>query len=49
MVSINSLLSALDERVLAQRVSIPHDEARMRHTCRCNVTGRVKTGHRGAG
>ena len=37
MVSINSLLSALDERVMAQRVGIPHDEARMRHACHSNT------------
>jgi len=37
MVSINSLLSALDERVMARRVSIPHDEARMQHVCRSNT------------
>ena len=37
MVSINSLLSALDERVMAQRVGIPHDEARMRQACHSNT------------
>jgi hypothetical protein len=37
MVSINSLLSALDERVIAQQVGIRHDEARMRYACRSNT------------
>ena len=31
MGTINSLLSALDERVVAQRVAIKHDEARMQY------------------
>jgi len=31
MVSINSLISELDERTIAQRIGIPHDEARMRY------------------
>ncbi len=30
MPSINNLLSALDERTIARRVGIPHDEARLR-------------------
>jgi len=31
MASIDSLLAALDERVIARQVGIPHDEARMRY------------------
>lgn len=31
MTTINSLLSALDERTIAQRIGIPHDEARMQY------------------
>ena len=31
MTSVNSLLQALDERTIAQRVAIPHDEARMQY------------------
>ena len=37
MSSINSLLSELDERTIAQRIGIPHDEARMRYPLRSNT------------
>jgi len=37
MGSLQSLLSALDERTIAQRVAIPHDEARMRYPLRSNT------------
>lgn len=37
MALINSLLSALDERAIAQRVGIPHDEARLRFSLRSNT------------
>lgn len=39
MATINSLLSALDERTMAQRVGIPHDEARMRYPIESNTIG----------
>ncbi len=39
MATINSLLSALDERAIAQRIGIPHDEARMRYHLRSNTVG----------
>jgi hypothetical protein len=35
--SIHSLLSALDEREMARRVGIPHDEVRMRYALRSNT------------
>ena len=37
MPSITGLLNDLDERTIAQRVGIPHDEARMRYTLRFNT------------
>ena len=37
MASINSLLAALDERTIARRIGIPHDEARMRYPLRSNT------------
>jgi len=37
MVSIRNLLAALDERVIARRIGIPHDEARMRFPLRSNT------------
>jgi len=37
MSSINSLLNALSERTIAQRVGIPHDEARMQYALRSNT------------
>ena len=37
MATINSLLSALDERTIAQRIGIPHDEARMRYHLASNT------------
>ena len=39
MASISSLLSALDERTIAARIGIPHDEARMRYPLRSNTVG----------
>lgn len=39
MVSIGSLLASLDERTIAQRVGIPHDEARMRFPLQSNTVG----------
>jgi hypothetical protein len=36
--SINSLLSELDERTIAQKIGIPHDEARMRYPINSNTT-----------
>ena len=39
MASINSLLAALDERTIAQRIGIPHDEARMRYRPQSNTVG----------
>ena len=39
MSSINSLLAELDERAIAQRVGIPHDEARMRYSLTSNTLG----------
>ena len=32
MTSVNSLLQALEERTIAQRIAIPHDEARMQYS-----------------
>jgi len=37
MVPISSLLAALDKRTIAQRIGIPHDEARMRYGLRKNT------------
>ncbi len=37
MVSISSLLAALDERTIAQRIGIPHDEARLGYPLRSNT------------
>ncbi len=37
MVSIGNILSSLDEKTIAQRVGIPHDEARMRFALQCNT------------
>ena len=37
MASIESLLSELDERIIAQRIGIPHDEARMRYHLNSNT------------
>lgn len=37
MASIHSLMAELDERNIAQRVGLPHDEARMRYTLRSNT------------
>ena len=39
MSSINNLLAELDERTIAQRIGIPHDEARMRYSLRSNTVG----------
>jgi hypothetical protein len=35
--SINSMLSELDERIIAQRIGIPHDEERMRYPINSNT------------
>ncbi len=35
--SIDDLLAELDERILAQRIGIPHDEARMRYPLNSNT------------
>ena len=37
MASISNLLTELEERTIAQRVGIPHDEARMRYQLRSNT------------
>ncbi len=37
MVSIGSMLASLDERTIAQRIGIPHDEARMRFALQRNT------------
>ena len=37
MSSINNLLGELDERTIARRIGIPHDEARMRHSLKANI------------
>ena len=37
MASIESLLSELDERIIAQRIGIPHDEARIRYHLNSNT------------
>ncbi len=36
---IQSLLEELDERTIARRIGIPHDEARMRYSLRSNTVG----------
>ena len=37
MPTINSLLSALDERTIARQISIPHDETRMQYALQSNT------------
>jgi len=37
MTTINSLLSALDERVMARQIAIPHDEARVQYSLQSNT------------
>lgn len=37
--SIDSLLAELHERTIAQRIGIPHDEARMRYPLQSNIVG----------
>lgn len=39
MATINSLLSDLNERTIAQRIGIQHDEARMRYYLQSNTVG----------
>ena len=39
MATIDHLLAALDERQIAQRVGLPHDEARMEYPLRRNTVG----------
>lgn len=39
MPSIRSLLAAMDEREIAQRIGIPHDEARLRYPLSSNTVG----------
>ena len=39
MATFNNLLSALDERTMAQRIGIPHDEARVRYPIESNTIG----------
>ena len=39
MASINNLLAELDERTIAQRIGIPHDEVRVRYFLRSNTVG----------
>jgi hypothetical protein len=39
MTSIKNLLADLDEKTIAQRIGIPHDEARMRYSLRSNTIG----------
>ena len=39
MSSIDNLLAELEERTIAQRIGIPHDEARMRYSLRSNTVG----------
>jgi hypothetical protein len=39
MATIGSLLSALDERTIAQRVGIPHDDVRIRYHLASNTVG----------
>lgn len=39
MSSIKDLLEELDERTIARRIGIPHDEARMRYSLRVNTIG----------
>lgn len=42
MSKISSLLQALDERTIAQRVALPHDEARMRFPLRSNTVPTIE-------
>lgn len=39
MAAIDHLLAALDERTIAQRIGLPHDEARMRYPLQSNTVG----------
>jgi hypothetical protein len=39
MSSIKNLLTELEEKTIAQRIGIPHDEARMRYSLRSNTVG----------
>ena len=39
MTTISSLLSALDEQVIARRAAIPHDEARVQYSLNSNTVG----------
>ena len=39
MTTIGSLLSALDERVMARQIAIPHDEARVQYSLHSNTVG----------
>ena len=39
MTSADSLLQAINERTIAARIGIPHDEARMRYPLRSNTVG----------
>jgi hypothetical protein len=39
MTSVDSLLQAINERTIAARIGIPHDEARMRYPLRSNTAG----------
>jgi len=39
MTTISSLLSALDERVMAGQIAIPHDEARVQYSLHSNTVG----------
>ena len=37
--SIANLLAELDERTIARKIGIPHDEARMQYSLRSNTVG----------
>jgi predicted metallopeptidase len=39
MPSVQTLLGALEEKTIAQRIGIPHDEARIRYPLRSNTVG----------
>jgi hypothetical protein len=39
MTTINSILSALDERVMAGQIAIPHDNARVQYSLHSNTVG----------
>lgn len=39
MATIDTLMAALDERTIAQRIGIPHDEARLRYQVSANTVG----------